>query len=51
MRLCVMNLHLVAELEPEADKREHERRKLAQVGIALCRAALPKLAELTDKKR
>ena len=46
-----MSLHLVVGLEPEADERELERRKLAQAGIALCRAALPKLAELTDKKR
>lgn len=51
MRLCVMSLHLVAELEHEADERELERRKLARAGIALCRAALPKAAELTDKKR
>ena len=32
--------HLALVKDPD-DEREHERRKLAEAGIALCRAALP----------
>lgn len=33
--------HLALVKDPDDDEREHERRKLAEAGIALCRAALP----------